>query len=444
MNDIVLEKLEKSSMFQLSLGSKELFHSNFLYWLSLVNWDAFIKVMHGLAKVEKFWWEDCYSQNNVKVRRESSNFDLSIYVKANIENLNEVEPWIPVLVLENKMKSLPRHDQLKEYTAKAFNEWRQKKQNSQIESLWMEQPVSFILLSLYTNENIPTKCSYTYSYGRNKKTIKVDATWEKNSYADLHTFLNDIRIGEEKSLNQEILCDYCQFIYALNELAVNYWKISEDDSFVEKIYPWAIEGYSGDRQVKLRIDDIRQKVHYAQLKNLLEKALCTNCIPAIEAPIKKNSPDGLYYGTSFAHNIGILEIAVKHGEESLIIQLQGDSYAHAFSLADNKDAATILLKRKQSMESFFEFEENDNDSESKERITTKYPSLLKAQVLYPQGINKQATKKGRKLKCFKYFGQSFVYQNVRIPKDVTIKEVIQALVEDAKKCININNNGLWD
>jgi hypothetical protein len=91
-------------MFHLSLGSKELFHSNFLYWLSIVDRDAFLSVMHGLAKVEKFWWEDSYSQDNIEVRRESRNFDLSIYVKTYTEKskkgeIREVETWIPVLVL---------------------------------------------------------------------------------------------------------------------------------------------------------------------------------------------------------------------------------------------------------------------------------------------------------------------------------------------------------
>ena len=50
---------------------------------------------------------------------------------------------------------------------------------------------------------------------------------------------------------------------------------------------------------------------------------------------------------------------------------------------------------------------------------------------------KQANKKERKLKCFKYFGQGFVYQNVLMPKEVTIQEVIQAMVEDTKICLNI-------
>ena len=88
---IDIDNLKKSTMFHMSLGSKELFHSNFLHWISIVNWNAFLSVMHGLAGVEKFWWENddvkdfrgnLYhpSKNNVKVFREHRNFDLSIYI----------------------------------------------------------------------------------------------------------------------------------------------------------------------------------------------------------------------------------------------------------------------------------------------------------------------------------------------------------------------------
>lgn len=450
-NDNILDRLEHSTMFHLSLGSKELFHSNFLYWLSIVDWESFLIVMRGLAKVDSFWWEQTFkhsnetAENQVEVRRESHNFDLSIYVKTSKEKRKdgevcEVETWIPVLVLENKMKSLPRHAQLQEYTEKAFNEWKQKKSNYELAVLWKEQPISFVLLSLFIDEDFSNNCSHKYEFGRKQKQlIQIDACWEKNNYADLYGLLNSIHLKEEQtSLNQKILEDYSQFVCALHELAIHDWLISEDDSFVEKIYPWAIDGYSGDRQVRLRIDDIRQKVHYAQLKSMLEKALRSQGLQVTEAPFKRNDSDGLYYGTNFAHNIGILEVAIKQGDESIFLQLQGHSYAHAFALSDNKDAASRLIEHRLAMEPLFEFAEEDNDPVGKERITTKYPEILHTNELYPQGVNPQAIKKKRRLMCFKYFGQGFVYQNVLIPRSVTIGQVIQAMVEDTKKCLTIH------
>lgn len=439
--DSILNRLEHSSMFHLSLGSKELFHSNFLYWLSIVDRDAFLSVMHGLAKVEKFWWEDSFSQDNIDIRRESRNFDLSIYVKTYTEKrkkgeIREVETWIPVLVLENKTKSMPRHDQLQEYTAKAFNEWRRKKSNNQLATLWEEQPISFILLSLFTPEDFTVNCTYTHKYSKDEKSIHVETNWEKNSYSDLYRFLSAIRIGEERSLNQKILCDYCQFINALNDLAVNDWQINGNDSFVERIYPWAIEGYTGDRQVKLRIDDIRQKVHYAQMEKMLHKKLTEAGIDATHA--KGETSKTVMYATNYAHNIGILEISVPYkGDTSFFIQLQGNSYAHAFARLNNQNAAKELKSYTQEMEPFFEFSPEGPTNEKGERLTEKYPTILVSKVLYPQGVNKHAVRNKMDLTNFKYFGQGFVYQNIIIPETVTIDEVIQAMVEDTKRFLEI-------
>ena len=139
-NQNPFDVLKTSTMFHMSLGSKELFHSNFLHWISIVNWDAFLNIMHRLAGVNKFWWEDKYCPNslNLEVRREFHNFDLSIYILDSekdatdddstddtiyTEGGKKIQTWIPVLILENKMKSLPYKAQLEKYTQKAFEEW---------------------------------------------------------------------------------------------------------------------------------------------------------------------------------------------------------------------------------------------------------------------------------------------------------------------------------
>ena len=445
----ILQSLEHSSMFHLSLGSKELFHSNFLYWLSIVDWDAFILVARKLAGVECFWWEYLYKrsddrdENEIEVRREFHNFDLSIYVCVNREppkegSMEVKETWIPVLVLENKIKSLPRYEQLQEYTTKAVNEWKKKKHKKELETLWREQPISFVLLSLFIDEEFKTDCQY-----KEKEKPLFEVNWVKRNYHNLHDCLNNIHLEDESCLNQKILNDYRQFINALHELADYDWRIEGKDPFVKKIYPWALKDYHGDDQVRLRIDDIRQKVHYAQLKRMLEDALHKCSLQASETPIKKDDSNGIYYGTSFAHNIGILEIAVKQGKDIVFVQLQGNSYAHGFVHAGGKDAANRLWGLKTKMEPLFEFEEESRQPIFPNlRLTDKFPEIFskrddKKNVLYPQGVNKQANKKGRKLKCFKYFGQGFVYQNILIPETVTIGEVIQAMVEDTKKCLKI-------
>lgn len=95
----IAKKLEASPMFQLSLSSKELFHSNFLYWIWKCSPDAFKAVIGGLIG-EKVDWPEGYV-----VKHEFNNYDVCA-LAPNGERL---------LVLENKVKSIPRLDQLEEY-----------------------------------------------------------------------------------------------------------------------------------------------------------------------------------------------------------------------------------------------------------------------------------------------------------------------------------------
>lgn len=445
--DKILERLEQSSTFHLSLGSKELFHSNFLYWLSIVDWNAFMQVARKLAGVERFWWEEQYKrsdnrdENEIEVRRESRNFDLSIHIRVEKErdedNSSFIKSiWIPVFVLENKMKSLPRQDQLQEYTEKAFRDWKIKKKNNELQKKWEEHPISFVLLSLFVDKKFNIQCDYTYEYGgKNKKAIHVTAIWERHNYKDLFDFLNNVELHHLSSFNQEIIKDYCQFIMALHELAENDWKISPCNCFIETIYPWAMSNYHGDKQVQLRIDDIRQKVHYAQMEAMLKEKLNEAGIEAMYARADKENKAHVRYNTNYAHNIGILEISIRlKGDCAIFIQLQGNSYAHAFCY-DKKNAAQELKKRRNSLKSIFDFDKLPAKA-TKDfiRKTTNYPAELQTNELFPKKENKRA--KGSLLD-YKYYGKSFIYQHVLIPESVTIEHVLQAMVKDTKKCLSI-------
>lgn len=444
--DSILGRLKQSSMFHLSLGSKELFHSNFLYWLSIIDWDVFLSVIHSLANTDCFWWEEDLKSEKViaDVRREFHNFDLSIYIRISQEEDNDnptrkQETWIPVFVLENKMKSLPRKDQLQDYTEKAFKEWCKTKKFNHIPELWEKNGITFVLLSLFIDKDFSSQCTCKkYKSSKNDQSVSITAKWKINNYKDLFDCLNGQKLQNNNTLNQQILEDYCQFILALHELAEDDWKISPKDSFVRTIYPWAIKNYYGDRQVQLRIDDIRQKVRYAQMEKMLREKLEEAGIDACHA--KEGTSKTVMYATNYAHNIGILEISVAYKDDtSLFIQLQGNSYAHAFARTKNQNAAKELKNCMQQMEPFFEFALNGPTNKNGEKLTDKYPAVLISKVLYPQGVNKQAEKKKMDLTNFKYFGQGFVYQNILIPETVTIGEVIQAMVEDTKKCLNISN-----
>lgn len=115
--------LKTSPMFKLSLSSKELFHSNFLEWLSNVDQDAFKRLILYMADLEEgYEWPEVW-----RVKREYNNFDLCIVAYDQYGEDNENEKDINddtndsriLFVIENKVKSIPYKEQLQRYAIEA-------------------------------------------------------------------------------------------------------------------------------------------------------------------------------------------------------------------------------------------------------------------------------------------------------------------------------------
>ena len=100
--DTFVEKLSNNPIFQLSLSSKELFHSNFLAWLAE---DDNTRCVFN--KVMQTWLDDKnweYKPNEMEVKREYNHFDFCVCNKLSIDG-NDVTGSVQV-VLENKFKSI--------------------------------------------------------------------------------------------------------------------------------------------------------------------------------------------------------------------------------------------------------------------------------------------------------------------------------------------------
>ena len=114
--------LKTSPMFKLSLSSKELFHSNFLEWLSNVDQEAFKGLILDMAGIE----EDYEWPNVWRVKREYNNFDLCVvaynqdqYKNNEDERIDDDDDFRILFVIENKVKSIPYKEQLERYTQEA-------------------------------------------------------------------------------------------------------------------------------------------------------------------------------------------------------------------------------------------------------------------------------------------------------------------------------------
>ena len=107
----ILEELNKNPMFRLSLGSKELFHSNFLAFLWEQNNKAFLELLNDLCH-NSIQVEDLFRKEPT-LDREKENFDICIHHK---EGKGEKE--IYDIIIENKVKSIPYEEQLIDYENK--------------------------------------------------------------------------------------------------------------------------------------------------------------------------------------------------------------------------------------------------------------------------------------------------------------------------------------
>lgn len=471
--DECVQTLKDSRTFHMSLGSKELFHSNFLHWISIVNWDAFLNIMHELAEIERFWWEgdsfkDCNNNpyhpnnNNVKVLREHRNFDLSIYILYSEKGANgdidkvaedgdnstefthdsegkrKIQKWLPVLVLENKMKSLPFVEQLEGYTQKAFEEWaniikeevRKSPNNELTVSGNNQYSLTFILLSLKQTKLDRYEFENKKEGKRPPFTLKLESRWTHQTYKTLLEQLSKVDYSKFADLDKQILEDYCKFVKALCSLAEK-WNITSPMDYCSRIFPWNIKTPDAETKRKeideykeLRIHDIHEKLLYNQLLQMLEGELINREIAfkrynykTIKDDIKKNK---ILTNTNYAHGVGIVEVFfVINTKIKLIIQVQGDRYCHMVisngivSEGKNPDGKKTLSVNTEKIPSDI----------LKNGILDNYISINNSSPDFPLG---ETPSWGR-------YGSDNIYQFVEIPQNATIQDVIKAMVDDINK-----------
>jgi hypothetical protein len=152
----ILSQLSADPIFAMSLGSKELFHSNFIAWLIETHRRM---VMPRLLNVLGI---TVPPNNEGRVLREWHNFDIAV----------EIGPD-DLLIIENKFKSMPRLDQLDTYArnAKVAGKGRH---------------VHLVLLS--PSEPLTLRQGASMS--------SEDVHWHRISYSQLLSIIKDVSYGE--------------------------------------------------------------------------------------------------------------------------------------------------------------------------------------------------------------------------------------------------------
>jgi hypothetical protein len=217
------DAIKASPLFQLSLGSKELFHSNFIAWLA----GKYPKQVGQLfAPYLKYNTGDL---TITRIEREQKNIDVHLYFANGQE-----------LLLENKVKSIPYIEQLEEYS-----EDHTDNQN-------------FLLLTL-------TRPEFT-------KTDKIpvhDIFWYTMSYSELATSLQTILPEVTGKYDSLILEDYIFFITFISKALENV-DVEESDHFT--FYKPKTDQTLALLQ-DIRMADVYAKIKYQSLGALLAEHL---------------------------------------------------------------------------------------------------------------------------------------------------------------------------
>lgn len=174
-----INKLEKSPLFYLFASSKELFHSNFWYWLYRLNPNEAVKLFLNT------------DSNNISFEREYKRISLNNKTIKSQVDILITENKSPIIVIENKVKDFPTHKQLDRI----------------INSFDNNSNITFILTSLFNyNEikfekwNIKTYLDISNSIESTKFTNNDYYRFLINDYKDfclnLHLFANLLPINK--------------------------------------------------------------------------------------------------------------------------------------------------------------------------------------------------------------------------------------------------------
>ena len=333
----VINELNKSILFQLSLGSKELFHSNFLAWL------AENSLAFNQAILDFLGRKSCCIQSTT-IYREKEHIDLWL----EYEIQEDKNTKIVKVFVENKVKSLPYRSQLDSY---AENQESAKKEN--IEN-------HYILLSLYKPSFVDHNNCYV-SELENDKSVK----WHYLSYAELADRLTNSVVGEfeDNDYAALIIDDYIKFIHELNSLGDDIRKSVKKTFFLSHSDPdW-------DMFHGIRMGDFYEKLRYAILAEhlydeLVNKQGYKNVIMGVnpgtcqDNELGNNYQDAIYIDTGMSHTNGLIDVKIilnpKHPQSRKVIGIQiQDGQLRRLVETNAKDKAIDVVKGKTIIKDWF-------------------------------------------------------------------------------------------
>ncbi|MBC8197837.1 MAG: PD-(D/E)XK nuclease family protein [Candidatus Marinimicrobia bacterium] len=276
-NHRLIEELKKSPLFNMSLSSKELFHSNFIAWVSET-----YPLKFGKLLSDYFVEKNKFVSTEIKcVHRESRNLDLIIEFESS------------KLIIENKVKSVPDRQQLIDY-----------KNKSNPNDL-------FVLLTLIRPPFDTTEIG-----------------WEILTYRDLGVILDNLKnlLSDNDSYNKSLLNDYVFFINNLTCITESLKFDTETDCY---------NFYNSDYGIykEIRLHDLYIKYKYTQLVSEIHSFLQSKRenIEVLKGTrySHENHKNKIVISFNFVNGKGVINIDYSNENEIIYgIMLDGIRYNH--------------------------------------------------------------------------------------------------------------------
>lgn len=442
-------KLKQSPMFNLSLSSKELFHSNMLAWIAEdeETKDLFEEILKlfGVEETKAQVFAEKIRKDEYMVLREYKNFDLCICEKIKTDDTEEeYKEGRILLVLENKFKSIPYKAQLLKYQVevaklneeglkalirskgKGGKQIRKEKLAQLMKENITEITPHFVLLSLTQN---------AYGFDFTQKTFSVNGcNWHYVSYEEYAKLIFDHT--SDTDFKGQVIRDYANYIKKFSSDLNQKLSQSITDNITDK--KWT-ETLATNKDLKsIRMDDIWQKL----IANLILIELCNEgknkgLLPSnkdysvgtkTENFIKLEDKSVVHVGAGLSRASGLVEIKINIGDDCVFgVQIQGGLYKRLLettkkrlptNTTDQRDYYTPKLNVLLDM---FRLKKNG--------VWNVRPSIfVNSTPLYPKWENKKAGLQG-----FGGYDNTFIAQWMKIPDNATVRDVIAAMIEDCKK-----------
>lgn len=369
----IINQLKILPLFNFSLSSKELFHSNFLAWIC----ERYPKILSVVFA--DYLKHDVSSYEISNVYREHEKIDLTLKYSHG-----------ETLIIENKVKSLPDLEQLKKYSFKHLN-------------------AKFLLLSLI-------EPNFSSFLKKEKKIIIADKNnqfiWHYLSYYDLAQKLQEVQleIAETNNYHGQLLAEYIQFIKLLHNLS-SFFHIKEDENPV-----FYNENIS--KLWEIRFHDVIIKLWYSQLMKRLEQRLKVQNFEINENwnEIKKGQ---IIFGSGMINGKGFFEVKYC---------IKDKTYC---PISDKQIATPIFLGIQIDDRDFKILCECDDKTKAR-KISEQLYSLKEGDKIWfdlshvPGNAKEFPNRKGQEFN--QYYG-TFIYRYKRLADTISVKELTDTIIK---------------